>query len=137
MCELLVRIKDKTSDDPRKDAQLTKRGDVICVQPDGWPWGKEEVSAAFWRIVKIPGVSVGDFAHLLSEQLPQSQKPDEMLRRRAFRLDLDAIDAAHFADDGAKKAAATLDALGVLSASVEKARLHDPDKVGDTPAAIG
>ena len=137
MCELLVRVKDKTSNDPRKDVRLTKRGDVIAVQPDGWPWGKEEVAATFWRIVKIPGAAVGDYAHLLVEQLPQSRELDEMLFRRAFHLDLDAIDVAYFADDGVKKAPAVLDAAAVLGASVEKERAADPAKIGEDPTVFG
>lgn len=91
MCEILVRVIDKTNPgDPYLDAKCTKRGDVISVQRDGWPWGVQEQLNPDWRIVKIPGVSVDDVASLLApEPETDPQNPSRMLQSRLFRLDLD------------------------------------------------
>ena len=91
MCELLVRVVDKSNpDDPYLDARCTRRGDVITVQPDGWPWGVQEQLSPDWRIVRVPGVSVGDAASLLApEPETDPQNPSRMLQARLFKLNLD------------------------------------------------
>ena len=67
MAEMLVRIADKSSDDPHKNAQLTKRGDVIVIQPDGWNWSAAERTDP-WVIVKVPGALVADLAEFVQEE---------------------------------------------------------------------
>lgn len=32
-----------------------KRGDVICVQPDDWPWGSDELGDPKFAVVKLIG----------------------------------------------------------------------------------
>lgn len=65
MAELLVKAVDATHPDPAKDARgCYKRGDVVCVQPDGHEWGRLEGLPRF-VVVKVPGVSVDQAeAHL-------------------------------------------------------------------------
>ncbi len=90
MAELLVRRTDKTHPDPYMDAKQTKRGDVICVQPDGWPWGTKELANPDWIILLVPGVSPEDLSGLLAAE-PETNpaQPSRMLQPRAFKLDLD------------------------------------------------
>jgi len=90
MAEMLVRNVDKVSDDPRKDARLTKRGDVIVVCEDGWPWSAAESAGNPWAIVKVPGASVDDLASYLAEE-PDDGTP-KLRARRAFRFALDRHD---------------------------------------------
>lgn len=121
MAELLVRIVDKTNDDPYLDVRCTKRGDVITVQPDGWAWGKEELANPEWRIVKI-AASVAECLQFLSPELPQSATPDRMIRKRAFKFDLEKLDAG------------TTD---LAELKVTKSRLVDPNVIGDDKRIIG
>jgi len=90
MAELLVRIADKVNEDFYLNLQCTKRGDVIVVCPDGWPWGREEVNAPHWTIIKLPGVPVEEVEHLVSPE-PQTDphNPSKTLQRRMWKLDLD------------------------------------------------
>ena len=94
MAELLVRVVSKVNPaDPFKDVKLTKRGDVIAVQPDGWGWGREELRHPDWRIFRWPSVSVSEASVFLSPELPtEPQLPgaeDPMLQRRGFHIDVD------------------------------------------------
>lgn len=106
MAELLVRVMDKTSANPLLDCKLTKRGHVICVQPDGWTWGLEEVANPAWRIVRVPGVDPSDLTGLLAPEPEVDPKnPSLYLQRRAFKLDLDHPEISKaalrtFFDDG-------------------------------------
>lgn len=90
MCELLVRVVDKVSNDPYLDAKLTKRGDVVCVQPDGWVWGKEEQLNPDWRIFRVPGVKRIDALGFEAPELDTDPaQPSRTLQKRAFYLDID------------------------------------------------
>ena len=97
MAELLIRVVSKTNAaDPYRDAKLAKRGDVICVQADGWSWSEMEKTNPDWRILKWPSVSVSEASLLLTPELPTAAKvsgdmPDDpMLQLRGFHLDIDA-----------------------------------------------
>lgn len=135
MAELLVRVVDKTNpDDPYLDAQLTKRGDVICVQPDGWHWGVEERKNPDWRILQLPGIDEDKLASLLAPELDADpQNPSRVLQRRAFRLDLDhaaLMDARAVLQDSERKEPTKTLALPlatILAARVRKPRLRDPN----------
>lgn len=43
--ELLIRVVDNP-------ARWRVRGDVLTIQPDGWPWSVEERTNPAWRIVR-------------------------------------------------------------------------------------
>ena len=50
--ELLIRLKDKTSPDPIRNARLTKSGNVIVVRPYPEKWGTGDISNPDWVIVQ-------------------------------------------------------------------------------------
>ncbi len=96
MAELLVRRVDKVHADFYMNAKQTKRGDVITVQADGWPWGTKEVNNPAWIIIKVPGVDPSDLLGLLAaEPETDPRQPSKTLQPRAFRLDLDHPALAH------------------------------------------
>lgn len=133
MCELLVRVVDKVSADPYLDAALTKRGDVIAVQPDGWVWGLEEQRSPEWRILRVPGVSVAAAASLLTpEPETDPQNPSRMLQRRMFRLDLDAPELTGLLASRKGKPAhrADLSIDDLLALRIRKPAIQDPNTLG-------
>jgi hypothetical protein len=92
MAELLVRIADKVNSDFYMNTKCTKRGDVIVASPDGWPWGKEELSLPFYRIFKIPALPLAEAQALCAPELDTDPAhPSRTLQRRAFRLDIDNV----------------------------------------------
>jgi len=95
MAELLVRAQKHYLDDltPVQVSALpvnkklqydarTEIGDIICVQPDGWTWGREECLPVF-IVIKFPGISVD-----LVKQYQQKLKDTSglILKRRKFRI---------------------------------------------------
>lgn len=68
MAEILLRVVDKVGADVYKNCQCLKRGDVVVVQPDGWPWGREELTNPDWRIIKLPNVTVAEMQQFLSAE---------------------------------------------------------------------
>ena len=116
MCELLIRVIDKiNTKDPYLDARCTKRGDVICVQENGWNWGTEELINTDWRIVKIPSVSVDQASVFLSPEIEVDiHNPSKVLQPRGFKFDLSSATIpkaakTFLADDSRKTPAHTLD----------------------------
>ena len=90
MCELLVRVVDKINSNPYLNVQLTKRGDVIAICPDGWNWGTEELAHEDWRIICLPNVPESEMASFLQPEINTDPlNPSRMLQSRAFKLDLD------------------------------------------------
>lgn len=99
MSEILVRVADTT---PTLDTS-SRRGDVIAVCEDGWPWGDKEFEHSFWRILKLPGVPVATAAIL--------EKNGEGVFR-AYSFDMDKLTgeaAAYIADDTRARGHHTLD----------------------------
>lgn len=91
MAELLVRVVDKSLPDPYANTKLTKRGDVIVIQPDRWAWGSSEQKHPDWRIIRVPGVAVVAVqAFLAPEPEVDPGAQSLMLQRRAFRLDIES-----------------------------------------------
>lgn len=89
MSELLIRVIDKVGSDPYLDAKCLKRGDVVVVVDNGWLWAKEELTAPYWRILKLPNVSVTVAEAFLGAEFDiDPAHPSKVLRRRAFSLDL-------------------------------------------------
>lgn len=93
MAEILFFVEDKTNDDKELNAQAYKRGDVVVVCPDGWPWGREELKDPRFRIVKVPG-EPSEYLDLVQPQL--AIKGDQLVtvRKRGRNLALDKLDAA-------------------------------------------
>lgn len=109
---------DKASDDPRRDAALTKAGDVIVVVEDGHEWGRME-GPPDYLVVRVPRVPAVEFASLLARQPALVDGMDHvgMLQARAFRLDLAALKPVMTRDE-------------VMTARIRKAYLQDPDVLG-------
>lgn len=83
MCELLLRVTNSAlRGDPLFDSKASRRGDVIVVVPDGWAWGAKELTNPFWRIVKLPNVSLSVGEMLVAEE---PQVGPEPVRTRQFR----------------------------------------------------
>ena len=92
MAELLVRTIDKDQPDLYLACQCLGRGDIVVVCEDGHKWSDTERNSPHWTIIEVPGASVDDFSHFMTPG-PGDRKLDRMLRRRPFKLDLDAFDA--------------------------------------------
>lgn len=95
MAELLVRVVSKTNeDDHYKDVKLLKRGDVVVVLADDWPWTVIERQNPEWRILKWPNISIEAAERLLLPEIPEEppvlpELPDPSLQARRFYLNLD------------------------------------------------
>lgn len=132
MCELLVLSVNKVNADPYLDAKQYKRGDVVCVKPDGWGWGRQELANPLFRIIKVPGVSVSQASGFLGPELDSDPtNPSQMLRPRAFSLDLDAVPGAATSLVDHQRAnpiyKAPLSTESLLALKIEKTRLEDPN----------
>lgn len=133
--ELLIRIRDKKSDDPYLDCQLTKRGDVIVYRPDGWEWSNAERTNPDWIIIQVP---ISDaVAQSLCEPEPGDPKLNKMLQRRGFKLDLDnppkaVVDAIkNYNGNPIVVTKAVIDNL-----KKQKTELQDPNIIGSVQANV-
>jgi hypothetical protein len=118
MCEFLVRTVDKVNDTSAAlDAECLKAGDVVVVCPDGWPWSKQEQEASFWRIIKVPGMSVEEGEQFLGRETG-------FAKRRATKIDL-----AQVATDTAEKSE-------LLAAKVVKPASVSLDVLGEDPKVL-
>ncbi len=87
MAELLLRVVDKVGATIYQDCKLTKRGDVIVVQPNGWAWSVQEKTNPAWRILGLPNVSESAASVLLSaEKDVDPLQPSRVLQRRKWRV---------------------------------------------------
>lgn len=134
MAEMLVRVIDKVNKvDPYLDAQCLKRGDVVCVMPDGHHWSAKELKSPHWRVLYLPSLPVEKAEAFLGPEIDEDPRnPSKVLRRRAFRVDLDALpaDAKEAVADGAKveqKIQVMLSEQEALLLKIGKPRLVDPD----------
>lgn len=121
MAELLVRLVDKVNADPALDAGCTKRGDVIVVKEDGWPWGDRENDGVTYKVYRLP-ISVAEAEQFLGSQRPETAEPTPFVHRRAFGIDLEKLEA------------------GVMDiAALKKAKqpLVDPRRFGDDKRVFG
>lgn len=89
--ELLVRIRDKLSSDPRLNRQLTKRGDVIHAAEDGHEWSKAERENPDWCILKLPDMGKLEAESFLSPEKPADLTKEYVLRKRAKHIDLESL----------------------------------------------
>jgi len=132
MCEMLIRVVDKVNDDPYLDAKCTKRGDVITVQPDGWGWSRAELRNPDWRIIKIPGVTVIEAESFLGAEMDADPaNPSQVLQRRAFRLDVDALpDSSGQVGDASRRNPlhrVNIDYDDLMALKISKPPLVDPN----------
>ena len=73
--ELLIRINDRDSADRQLYCSMTRRGDVIAAQPDGWVWSTAELTNPEWRILKMPTLTQAEADALTTPELdPSSTK---------------------------------------------------------------
>lgn len=134
MAELLILSRSRVhATDPERDEEQPRRGDVIAVRPDGWPWGGKERSLPQFRILALPGVAVTAVERWLEREqwtaedllLPENDRP--RLGRRVRRLNLDAAllpapIKAYLADDLRSQSIRTVAVGGVtLLNSIETA----------------
>lgn len=91
MCEILVRIEDKTHENPDINVTLSKKGDVIVVVEDEHLWGELEKSQPFWQIIKLPNISVDQInSSLMMRQHPIGHDKVPLCNRE-FYLDFDNV----------------------------------------------
>lgn len=98
MAEFLVFLRTNTHPDPVKNQRgCYKRGDIVVVKPDGWPWGSQETLPDFIR-VKIPGLEVDTAEKYIRHEddllsLDALGNPKRLTRRR-YRVRIDDVPAA-------------------------------------------
>lgn len=98
MAQVVIRTRPKDeSGSPYVDRERWGRGDVIEVLPDGHVFSKREDENPDWRIVQVPGVDPVKLASFVAPDVgfgdKEAEKESRVLRRRAFRIDLAALDA--------------------------------------------
>ncbi len=86
MARMVIRQEDRISDDPRKHAQLSKRGDCIVIVDDAHEFSSDE--HAIYAIVEVPGASLDDLSAFYIPDV-QDHRKYRLLRRKAFKFDLD------------------------------------------------
>ena len=72
-----------------------KKGEVICVKPDGWLWGKEECLPNF-IIVRVPGVSIEQGVDYLRKTVREA---DGTIRRKVCNFLFNSTDIDKSLDD--------------------------------------
>lgn len=99
MAEILIKAVDANHEDPIQDLLCYKRGDIVVVKRDGWPWGKEELKApkdggVFVRL-KLPGVPVSSVEKYIEQhniiEGEGSKARSVVKRRRIWRLVVDEL----------------------------------------------
>ena len=157
MSEFLIRIRNKRGPDGYylpdgsyvaedtthetfyKYSGTFHRGDVIAAQDNGWPWGNDELTLPFWRIIKMPSVDLATARTLLAPEIPVDPlNPSLTIQRRGFKFDLDGGSfggpiGAYLADDTRVASSYTFNiSNAVFNAQVKiaKPRIDDPAVVG-------
>jgi len=146
MCEILLCVRDKgTSGNLLIDSHAAKRGDVVLVKPDGTSWGLCELGQndpgqdpngnyAFFRIIKLPNVTVAQASNLLTPELDvDPQNPSPYLQYRARFLDKNKIPPAtmqalidYWQDDGRAQGFITLNYTAAQINSIVSVRAPIP-----------
>lgn len=147
MAEIIVRVVDKVNRDFYLNCRALKRGDVIEVVPDGWPWGVLDQKNPDWRIFKFPGVPVDDLLAFLAPEIDTDPKqPSKTLQPRKFKFDVDSPSLpetfkAALADDMRTNPkvdpAVTMTSPDVWAFKAMKPAVADPAVIGDDPKVIG
>ena len=136
MCEFLLRVHDKKHaetepDKPYLDVKLMQRGDIVECRDNGWPWSHLERSEPFWRIVKIPQMSLEEGQTYLARE-PGNKLLNKMLQKRQFKLNLDnpALPASirdFINDDTRAVDSITINANSVRNIRTTKDPVPDPN----------
>lgn len=149
MAELLVFAKDRVNEtDFYKNLRLYKRGDVVVVCPDGWPWGKEELTSPLFRIVSIPSMTVSEASQFVAPEVDTDPlNPSKTLKRRQFKIDLSNASIAAslkqwLADDTRAVPIVKPSDFGITKAAfnalkVDKGVTPDPAIIGGQGTVIG
>lgn len=93
MTELLVSVADKTHRDPKINAKLFKKGDLVTAMPDGHKWGREERNPDKFTIIRIPDLDIHEARNLCMPdfELNVGKKPGApgpgIRRARRFMID--------------------------------------------------
>jgi hypothetical protein len=95
MMEILVRVRDR--DGAARGDGRTEPGDVIAVCPQGWRWGRKELSSEEWRVCLVPDGVID--ATWTTRQAKRTSDPGERVRAREFYLRLDGLQMIR-GDDG-------------------------------------
>lgn len=86
MARLLVKAIDYVHPDPEIDKKgAYKRGDVVCVMPDGHEWGLAEGPPKFEH-VDMPGVEVNDLLHLVGSEIESLAEVTSIALRKNSKL---------------------------------------------------
>jgi len=96
MCEFLIRIVDKVNNtDKIKNSQLKKRGDVVVIVDDGWPWSPKELTNPDWEIKKFPGIPKEKMSGFIAGDTTAldsfGRRVDLYWQPRRFKFDLQKI----------------------------------------------
>jgi hypothetical protein len=135
MAEFLIRVHDKTNPNSiYEDVRCMKRGDVVVVCEDGWPWSQKELTAPYWRIVKVPGMPMEEAQALTTPELGDINV-NRMLRRRAFKLDVDNVNLPNairswLADDTRAQPTLTVTLSRARGLKTLKQPAADPNVIG-------
>ena len=132
MAEILLRVADKINTNSiYLDAWCTKRGDVIVVQDDGWPWGSKEVNNPDWVVLQLPLVNHLDIDYLIDpERLDPILHP--LRQRRGHFIDITLLPPGlgNQLDTGGKVINFGLSLAILQTAIVVKTPLADPVIIG-------
>lgn len=97
MSEFLFKRRNNSNPDPVIDRGCYKRGDLVAIQPNGWPWGKEEhpstSSDPNFFLVKVPDINLSETR--ITEFLALDEALDgSLLSRALWRAEIDTIPPA-------------------------------------------
>jgi len=98
MAQVVIRTRAKEeSGNPYVDRHRWGRGDVIAILPDAHVLSVREASNPDWRVFQVPQVDPIRLASFLAVDTGygdrEAEKANRVLRRRAFRLDLETLEA--------------------------------------------
>ena len=102
--EWLVRRVDKVSSDPVKNAQLTKRGDVIVVKEYPCEWSIKEIESPEWLILQTDVDYIDAIKYLEAQDGFDYQLEGAKRRKKGLDLDKAFKDLPSVAPDQAAKA---------------------------------
>ena len=140
MSELLVRIVDKTLPDPYANQTLLKRGMVVVVEDDGWPWTPTEQTFKEWIIIKAPQLPLSMATGLANEPVGD-RMVTPMLPARAVALDFNLLvgTASNLIGTGGARLATSVTLSSAVLTALQTAVATPPDPfiIGGTGTATG